>query len=140
MSRCYALPILFTLMIVKLSTSQFIPPYGTFGAFTPAGLLNPYLGAASGLGMSMAYDPMVLSAMGVNMFGNPYLTSPYASLAFTNNGNTLTGYGSQKYVPPMFSRKRFIPGKPAPIIAGLDGHGYGCLNRSGCGIGFQQKE
>ncbi|KAL4003695.1 hypothetical protein ACH3XW_8660 [Acanthocheilonema viteae] len=113
--------------IAKLSTAQFIAPYGAFGTFPMPALSNPYLGAVGGLGMILGNDPMVMSGMGINLFGNPYLTNPYGPFAFTNNGNSFTGYGVHKYGLPMFSRKRFIPG-------------FGCLNRSGCGIGFHKKE
>ncbi|EFO22099.1 hypothetical protein LOAG_06384 [Loa loa] len=119
--------ILLMFTIFKLSTTQFIPPYGTFGAFPTPGLLNPYLGPVGGFGMPIGYDPMLMPNMGMNLFGNSYLMNPYASFPFTNNGNSFAGYGIPKYRSSMYSRKRFIPG-------------FGCLNRSGCGFGFQKKE
>ncbi|KAK6102616.1 hypothetical protein QQG55_9160 [Brugia pahangi] len=120
----YTLSVLLIFTISKLTIAQFMPPYGAFGAFQTPGLLNPYLGPFGGFGMAIGYDPMLLSNnMGMNLLGNPYLLNPYTPFALTNNGNSFaTRYGS-----PMYSRKRFIPG-------------FGCLNRSGCGIGLQKKE
>uniref|UniRef100_A0A0R3RZ44 Uncharacterized protein n=1 Tax=Elaeophora elaphi TaxID=1147741 RepID=A0A0R3RZ44_9BILA len=123
----YVLSILLMFAISKSSTAQFIAPYGAFGTFPAPGLLNPYLSPMGGLGMALGYDPMLMSNMGMNLFGNPYLTNPYFPFAFTNNGNSFAGYGAQKFGPSIYSRKRLIPG-------------FGCLNRSGCGIGFQKKE
>ncbi|VDK84540.1 unnamed protein product [Onchocerca ochengi] len=119
--------ILLMFTISKLSTAQFISPFGAFGAFaTPPGLLNPYFGPVGGLGMTMGYNPMLMSNMGMNLFANPYFPNPHASLAFTNNGNSF-GYGTQKYGSSTHSRKQFVPS-------------YGCLNRYGCGFGFQKKQ
>ncbi|CAG9534936.1 unnamed protein product [Cercopithifilaria johnstoni] len=124
----YILSILLMFTISKLSTAQFIAPYGAFGTFPTPGLMNPYLGPFGGFGMALGNDPMLMSNMGMNLFGNPYSMNPYAPpFGFTNNGNSFAGYGMQKYGSPMYSRKRFIPG-------------FGCLNRSACGIGFHKKE
>ncbi|VDP22125.1 unnamed protein product [Onchocerca flexuosa] len=129
----YKSSILLMFTISNLSTAQFISPFGGFGAFAaPPGLLNPFFGPVGGLGMAMGFNPMLMSTMGMNMFTNPnsYLPSfpnPYASLAFTNNGNSL-GYGTQKYGASTYSRRQFMPA-----------YG-GCMNRYGCGYGFQKKQ
>lgn len=68
------------------------------------------MGPAGGIGMTMGYDPLLMSNMGMNLFGNPYLTNPYTPFGITNNGNSFAGFGTQKYGSPMYSRKRFIPG------------------------------
>ncbi|VDK77236.1 unnamed protein product [Litomosoides sigmodontis] len=122
-----ALSVLLIFAISKLSTAQFIAPYGAFGTLPTPGLQSPYLGPVGSFGILLGNDPMLMSSMGMTLFGNPYLTNLYPPFAFTNNGNSFTAYGAQKYGPPIYSRKRFIPG-------------FGCLNRSRCGIGFYRKE
>ncbi|KAM3722518.1 Pesticidal crystal protein Cry1Bb [Dirofilaria immitis] len=125
--------------ISKLSTAQVMAPYGTFGAFGTPGFLNPYMfpigglgmanrfGMVNGFGMAIGQNPMLMSNMGMNLYNNPYLANPYVPFSFMNSGNSFTGYGAQKYGSSIYSRKQFIPG-------------FGCSNRSGCGIGFQKKE
>ncbi|VDN03078.1 unnamed protein product [Thelazia callipaeda] len=121
--------ILLTTVVCKLSTAQFMSPFGMFGNFGTPHYMNPFMGAVNSLGINMGYDPVSMSGMGMNMFNNPYLMNPYTSFAFTNNGNTFAaGLGAPKFGSPQaFLRKRFIPG-------------MGCINRSGCGIGFQKTE